>query len=239
MSNLWYKVAEYYGESSHPGQQLDSNLWKPDSENKDHQPESRETYWNNLSSVRSPNDAVAYTGTHGNWKGLFHRTCMPDVEKNNFEDKNGQTYSDFQPVSFQELRQKQQPLWSKPLNKNFPTVFPKCTHCFGVIVPSRPHTEKECSSSKTNAPRDQGKCIDVWQVRPEGSFHHICQHNSLGNCLQHGGFDPEHAFTQGHITDEQVKAYGTAGDLETLLGSEAEHRARNNLPIDLGKNNRS
>jgi len=234
MANLWYKVAEYYGESSHRGQQLDSNLWRPDSENKDHQPESRETYWNNLSSM-GPNGIVAYTETHGNWKSLFHRTCMPDVEKNNFEDKNGQTYSDFQPVSFQELRQQQQPLWSKPLNKNFHKV-PGCTHCFGVIVPSRPHSEKECGETKFGS-MDKGKCSDVWQLRPEGSFHHICQHGLNANCVVHGGFDPKDAFPQGHISDEQVKAYGTAGDLEVLLGSEAEYRVRNNLPINLGGRN--
>ena len=246
MSNLWYKVAEYYGESSHPDQQLDSNLWKLIAVNHDQAQKDRETYWNNLSSVRSPNDAVAYTGIHRYSHGsidnsLFHRTCMPDVEKT--EDKKGQKYySDFQPVSFQELRQKQQPLWSKPLNKNSPRVFPKCSHCYGVIVPSRPHTEKDCSEYDTGthvSPIDQGKCLDVWQLRPEGSFQHICQHGLDGNCIVHGGFDPKHAFTQGHISDEQAKAFGTSGDLEVLLGSEAEHRVKNNLPINLGKNNRS
>jgi len=234
MANLWYKVAEYYGESSNRGQQLDSNLWKPGFVANAHIKEHRETYWKNLSSVQSPNDTVAYSSVWGDidakhhYQRLIHKTCLPGVEKNNFIDKLGRDYNHIKPVSFTNLRQEQTSFWGK--RRGF---LPLCAHCGGTIVPSRPHSEKECSPTTT------GRCEDVYQLRPEGRYFHKCQHGLDEDCILHGGFDPKDAFPQGHITDEQVKDYGTSGDLETLLGSEAEHRVKNNLPINLGRNNKS
>ena len=240
MSNLWYKIAEYYGESNHPGQQLDSNLWKPHFNNNVIIKERRETYWKNLSSM-GPDDTVAYSAGIGSSPGprLIHRTCLPGVEKDNFKDENGLEYSNLKPVSFQKLRQEQNSQRGKSWK-----VFPQCSHCAGTIVPSRPHSEKECFYGKNLTESglfriDEGKCSQITQYRPEGWYSHVCQHGLNQNCTHHGGFDPRHAFPQGHITDDQVKAFGTSGDLEVLLGSEAEHRVRNNLPIDLGRNNRS
>ena len=243
MSNLWYKVAEYYGESSHPGQQLDSNLWVSLKYNHNDAEKHHETYWNNLSSVQSPNDAVAYSAdikdSHFPYKALIHKTCLPEVEKNDFRDKvSGLKYHNLKPVSFQELRQEQNNVDSPLYKAGADNIFPLCLHCATTILPSRPHSQKECKSN--GRPQEKGKCLATCQLRPEGIYFHKCQHGlNEGSCINHGGFDPKDAFPlHGHISDEQAKAYGTSGDLETLLGSEAEYRVRNNLPINLGGRNK-
>jgi hypothetical protein len=241
MANLWYKVAEYSNLSGRH-QQLDPNLWVLLKYNRTDAEKHHENYWKNLSSMGRDN-TVAYSAdikdSHFPYKALIHRTCLPEVEKNDFRDKvSGLKYSNLKPVSFQELRQEQNNDYSPIYKAGADNIFPQCLNCATTILPSRPHSEKECKPN--GRPQKKGNCLATCQLRPEGIYFHKCQHGSYeGSCINHGGFDPKHAFPQGHITDEQVKAYGTSGDLEVLLGSEAEYRVKNNLPINLGGRNKS
>jgi hypothetical protein len=172
-------------------------------------------YWENISHLRSPQDKIAHVAKNGSGHEFF--ICNRDECKEKFL-KHSRGGSIEKPISFQELRK-----------NNINGV--ECPTCvMGSILPARPHSQKECQEHKLKMVKATG--------HPD-------------SCIAHDIFTP-HAFKDtleetrdyvhhkdlwpgGHISDEQAKAYGTAGDLETLLGSEAEWRQKNGLYLFKGE----